>query len=276
MQSPKKSYYFRADANALGGFLEKPFEKIIPTLAPVSLPAVGGFATARSEAFTLDEIVGCSSAYTRVSGRENPKDEAKDQAEEGSVSILVTAVVEDLNILEVVTARRIVAQVSIWVPGPDSQERPKFSLLGSRFEGLKLAGHDRRPKPYPQQQPDQQQQQPPPPQSGEGGRADPLTWPDVQRIRLARAGEPAKKNHRWVTSDLSSEKGDDKFCLLVDGFEDTGPCKVKIPGFGLITLGELLITPDSVRLVALRADLGCPVTGGASVAAVGGGGGHNL
>jgi hypothetical protein len=114
MQSlDKKFYSFRADANALGGFLEKPFEKNIPTLAPVSLPAVGGFAMARSEAFTLDEIVTCSSAYTRVSGRENAKD--------GSVSILVTAVVEGLNLLEVVTARRIVAQVSIWVRGAKSR-----------------------------------------------------------------------------------------------------------------------------------------------------------
>ena len=86
----KKFYSFRADASALGGFLEEPFEKNIPTLAPVSLSAVGGFATARSEAFNLDQIVSCSSAYTRVSGREH---------EDGSVSILVASVVEDLNIL---------------------------------------------------------------------------------------------------------------------------------------------------------------------------------
>src|SRR5258705_13696669 len=104
--SNEKLYYFRADANALGGYLEKPFEKNIRTIAPVSLPSVGGFAMARSEAFTLDEIVSCSSAYTRVSGREIG----------GSVSILVTAVVENLNLLEVVTARRIVSQVSISIP----------------------------------------------------------------------------------------------------------------------------------------------------------------
>jgi hypothetical protein len=52
-----RSYSFRVDANALGGFLEEPLRKIIPTVAPVSLPAVGGFATARSEGFNLDDIV---------------------------------------------------------------------------------------------------------------------------------------------------------------------------------------------------------------------------
>src|ERR1700716_2355284 len=124
----KKFYSFRADANALGGYLQEPFEKNIPTLAPVSLPAVGGFAMARSEAFTLDEIVSCSSAYTRVSGRQHA---------DGSASILVTAVVEGLSLLEVVTARRVVAQVSILVPENGPQQ---ISLIGSRFEGLQLAG----------------------------------------------------------------------------------------------------------------------------------------
>jgi len=48
MQSFHQRYYsFRVDANALGGSLEEPLPKIIPTVAPVSLPAVGGFATTR-------------------------------------------------------------------------------------------------------------------------------------------------------------------------------------------------------------------------------------
>src|SRR5260221_7657821 len=138
MQSFRQNpfYSFRVDANALGGSLEEPLPKIIPTVAPVSLPAVGGFATARSEAFSLDEIVSCSSAYTRVSGMEHRAD--------GSISILTTAVVEDLTILEGVTAERIVAQVSISIPKGSSDFQ--ISLAGSRFEGLRLAG---RPRPPP-------------------------------------------------------------------------------------------------------------------------------
>ena len=120
----RKFYSFRADANALGGYLEAPCQKCIPTLAPVSLPAVGGVAMARSEAFTLDEIVRISSAYTRVSGRQHA---------DGSASILITAAVEGVNILEVVTARRVVGQVSILVP----EKGPlQISLIGSRFEKI--------------------------------------------------------------------------------------------------------------------------------------------
>src|ERR1700722_12959079 len=70
----KTLYSFQADANALGGFLEEPLHKHIPTLAPVSLPVVGGFATARSGAFNLDEVVSCASAYTLVTGRESESD----------------------------------------------------------------------------------------------------------------------------------------------------------------------------------------------------------
>src|SRR5882762_8326619 len=128
-------YSFRADANALGGFLEEPLRKIIPSVAPVSLPAVGGIATARSEAFNLDEIVSCSSAYSRVSGTEHHAD--------GSISILATAVVEDLNLLEVVTAERVVTQVSISIPAGSSGFQ--ISLTGSRFEGLRLAGRPCQP-----------------------------------------------------------------------------------------------------------------------------------
>src|SRR2546423_9672873 len=106
MQDPnKKLYYFRGDASSLGGYLDEPFDTNIPTVASVSLPPVGGFAMERSEGFTLDEIVSCSLAYTRVSGRDR----------EGLIFIGVQAVVEDLNLLNRVTARRVVSQVSIWI-----------------------------------------------------------------------------------------------------------------------------------------------------------------
>ena len=216
----RKFYSFRADANALGGYLEAPCEKCIPTLAPVSLPAVGGFAMARSEAFTLDEIVRFSSAYTRVSGRQHA---------DGSASILITAAVEGLNLLEVVTARRVVAQVSILVPENGPLE---ISLIGSRFEGLLLAGRECRPRPNPRQE--------------------------------------------WMKRD---PKAGNLLSSLIDGLEEDGDPKayraghvVKIPGFGRIALGEVRQSGDSVQLVMIRADLGCPVKGGISICCGGGGG----
>ena len=272
----KRFYSYRADANALGGFLDEPFQKIIPTLAPVSLPAAGGFATARSEAFRLDETVSCASAYTQVTGRKSPKDD--------SHSILVTAVVEGLNILEVVTAERIVAQISVTIP---HEEGPwKVSFAGTHFEGLRLAG---RPS-VPKLNSDLHR-----PEGERRGQAAPLTWQDMQRAGREQAkkliscfkergGEDAYQwavhRHGWMTSDAQPGAGR-ALCSLVDGFEDSGPntCYghiVEIPGFGRIFLGELLIFPDSVQLVSIRAELGCPLKGvvtGPTPAASGGGGG---
>ncbi len=174
--SKKRFYSFRrADANALGGFLEEPFEKIIPTLAPVSPPRgrriCSGALRARS---ALDEIVSCACAHTRVSGREHA---------DGSISILVAAVVEDLNILEVVRAERIVAQVSISIP--DRAGPLKFSLAGTGFEGLRLAGRHARP---PRSRP------------ARGRKSDKSihgsssrTWQDIRAARTeAQADNPVK------------------------------------------------------------------------------------
>jgi hypothetical protein len=259
----KPFYSFRADANALGGFLEEPFHKVIPTLAPVSLPAVGGFATARSEAFNLDEIVSCSSAYSRVSGTEHHAD--------GSISILATAVVEDLNLLEVVTAERVVAQVSISIPAGSSGFQ--ISLTGSRFEGLRLAGRPCRPILNSELIPP-------------GGL--PLTWQNVQKAGQSQAKDLiaifkargdkdaeqwAQKQHGWMTANPTPPADGGKLlCSLVNGVEGNDGHVVEIPGFGRIFLGELRVSYDSVQLVAIRAELGCPVKGKVGICSGGGGG----
>jgi hypothetical protein len=275
MQSNKQKrfYSFRADANALGGFLDEPFEKIIPALAPVSLPAVGGFATARSEAFNLDEIVSCSAAFTRVSGREHAAD--------GSISIQVAATIEGLNILEVLTAERIVAQVSISIP--KDNEPLKFSLAGTCFEGLRIAGREGRAKLTPRLHQ---------PGSGTSSQGLTLTYQDIRqtgRDQAARvingfqsspgAHQWAKTRHEWMTSERPRDDGT-VLCSVVDGFEGVGPNEgcghiVEIPGFGRFIFGELIVSRNSIQLVAIRAELGCPVKGQIGVNAVGGGGEGN-
>jgi hypothetical protein len=270
--SKKSLYSIHADANALGGFLTEPFQRIIPTLAPVSLPAVGGFATARSEAFNLEEVISCSSAYTRVSGMEHQAD--------GSISILVTAVVEGLNLLEVVTAERIVTQISISIP--KGGELARFSPSGSRFEGLRLAGRPASPKLNTDLQRD-------------GGKERPgssLDWREIHGAGREQAGrliksfkdrgqkdafEWAEKRHGWMAKDPVPKDGGYVLCSLVDGFEGTGPgggCGhiVDIPEFGRIFFGEMRVTRDSIQVVAIRAELGCPFKGKFGIAAGGGGG----
>jgi len=259
----KKLYSLRADANALGGYLETPVAKTVPTLAPVSLPPVGGFATARSEAFTADEIISCSAAYTRVLGQECCAD--------GSASILVCAVVEGLNILEVVRADRIVTQLSITLS--DESATLGFCVSGTVFEGLRIAGHGCRPTLNAALQ----------------GR---LAWEEVRqagRVQgeslLGGFKDGSEDAHKWVvsrhrrmTTAAPASAGGCALASVVDRVEVAGGCRsyghiVEIPGFGQILLGELLASCDAVQLIGIRAELGCcPVRGRFTVDVVGGGG----
>jgi hypothetical protein len=256
------AYYFQADANALGGTLEKPIPKIIPSQASVGLSAAGGLATARTEAFELDRIVSCSAAYSRVSGTK--------AGEGGAISILVTAVIERLNILEVVTAERIVSQLSLDVSA-DGKKRA-VSLAGSHFERLRICGHDVQPvstsgllAPYP------------------GGRVLPagLDWDDFRRIGAKQADDLCASiaagvvpdtfgallpRYEWMNSRNIGDYIGTALCSLVDDVKACDPFRtrghiVEIPHFGRIFLGEVLVTRTSVQLSMLRAELGCNVHG---------------
>jgi hypothetical protein len=260
----------RADASALGGYLAGPIARTLPTLAPVSLPAVGGFTMARSEAFTADEIVSCSSAYARVSGSEQP---------DGSGSILVTAVIEDLNLLEVVRAQRVVAQIAIALP-PDGGAI-RISLAGCGFERLTLAGQACTPKfNVGLQEP-----------GDDRGCCGGLTWEDVQRAGrtqgerlLAGFKSHSEEAHQWALSHYRRMTSDPQTAgggrwaqaSVVDGLEVSGAGRscghiLEIPRFGRIVFGELLISRDAVQLVGIRADLGCGTKGRISILCLGGG-----
>jgi hypothetical protein len=269
--NPQKIYALRADASALGGYLDTPVEKLLPTLAPVSLPPVGGFAMARSEAFTLDGIISCSAAHTRVTGKE--------QSADGSSAILISAVIEDLNILEVIRADRIVTQLSIHLSAQPGSIG--ISVAGTSFEGLKLAGHECRPTLNKELQRPRDAQL-------AGGR---LTWEEVRQAGRAQGktllgtfkdrGEDAKQwlagRHRWMTAEPPADGSGYAQASLVDALAVAGDCRsyghiVEIPDFGRIFIGEIFASRDGVQLIGIRAELGCAVRGRVTSNAVGGGG----
>jgi hypothetical protein len=263
----KKTFYFRADANSLGGFVEEPFQKIVPSQAPSSLPAVGGYVTTRTEAFNLEKIVSCRLAYTRASGRETKKD--------GPWSMLITSVIEGLNILEVVTAERIVAQLS--VEYSKESRLPRVSLTGSHFEKLRIGGCDASPTMNAKLM-------------DTGGEADgpksTLTQPVFHQTgreqgrRLIKSAEGdasqwVRERFEWMDSEQDANTS--VLCSLVDGVDQAIPGKsfghvVEIPDFGRIFLGELLVHPASIQLSMVRAELGCNVKGQLNAAIVGSGG----
>jgi hypothetical protein len=261
----KGFYSFRADANALGGFIQAPTRIIIPTVAPVSLPPVGGSTVARSDGFALDHIVKFKSAYSHVTGQE---------LDGGDISIQSTAVIEGLNILEVVEADRIVALLSIFVSR--DERKLTVSTAGSRYEGLRLGGHRWEPR---------HSQGLKKKECGPDGRGVAATLDDVYEIGKTQAGnvsstfasrynkEWAENRSKWTHSDGARQAG----CSIIDGFESDDPQQphghiVEICGFGRVIIGELFLSAYSAQLVGLRVELGCPVTGKIGICCGGGGG----
>jgi hypothetical protein len=141
----KHTFHYHASAHALSGQFWRPFQRVIEVQAPSVLPSIGGVGKSRVENFRLDDFVSFKAGYTHVLGSEM---EAKDDKGLGGKdtkgqpriahTTQVTATVEELNILDVVTADRVVARLTS-SHGPDEKEA-RIRLIGSKFENLRIAG----------------------------------------------------------------------------------------------------------------------------------------
>lgn len=127
------SHDYRASAQVLSGRLEHPVDQRIHPQAPVSLEdRRDGHFFQRAERYTLEGVVSFKSGYTHVSGSRSRKGQ-------GWIT-LSTSVVEGLNVLDVITADRVVAQVSTDHPA-ESGHVPHVTFLGTHFENMRIAGY---------------------------------------------------------------------------------------------------------------------------------------
>lgn len=128
---PKLGHLYHAEATVLEGDLELPLIQEIKPQAYIKLPELGGYFSQRVENYRLGEVISFRSAHTQVAGNLNPK---KDHG----YATLATSVIEGLNVLDVVTADRIIGQVI--TEQPFDGYVPHISFLGTRFENLRIAG----------------------------------------------------------------------------------------------------------------------------------------
>jgi len=130
---------YDAEAIALFGELQLPLlHKITPQLF-VKLPRDGGYLNQRGREYRVESVLFYASAYTQVGGNPEVK------TDRGS-NTLVTAVIEGLNVLDVVTADKVVAQISTEHPKRGDGYIPKITFLGTRFENLRIAGRRIEPR----------------------------------------------------------------------------------------------------------------------------------
>jgi hypothetical protein len=133
MPSPVKRYHdYNAEAVALSGELTLPLIQEVKPPTFVKLHPGGGYVSQHAENYRLGGVVSFRSAYTQVGGNLDTKPDH-------GWNTLTTSVIEGLNVLDIVTADRIVCQIS--TDHPLVGYVPTVTFLGTRFENLRIAGH---------------------------------------------------------------------------------------------------------------------------------------
>jgi hypothetical protein len=126
------SHEYHAEADVLSGDLQRPIEHKIEPYAHTSLKGRrSGHHHRFSEQVSIDGLISFKTGHTRVSGSKSAK-------HDGWIT-LSTSVIESFNVFEVITADRIVSQVSTdhaYLNG----HFPTVTFLGTQFNDLKVSG----------------------------------------------------------------------------------------------------------------------------------------
>lgn len=286
------SHTYHAEAHALNGRLERPIEQTIEHQAMLALnDQAGAHLTRVVEKVSVEGLVRFGKAETRVSGSRSLK-------HNGWVTTS-TALLEDLNVFEIITADRLVAQVST-DHAYTNGHIPIVYFLGSQFINLRVSGFlaelkinlgicggmPKNGKTYVQD-------------------TDLLKRAKDQTTRIAKAsGLPkelkAQYDERLAHIDelmgaAASGKsvGDPQLiCSLVEnigempipGLQIFGHVMV-IPEFGIVSLGEVLVSEKVYKgstrpspyfnLTSIKMQLGCVGHGGITGPNVTANGAHN-
>jgi hypothetical protein len=131
----RRIHTYHGEAELLSFEVQEPFQEKVRPQAKVQLYGSGDeshYQFKPAGPFRLEGIISYESGYTQVAGHKSIKPGH-------GYATLTTSVLEGLNVLDVVTADRVVAQIS--TEHPLDGAVPEVSFLGTRFENLRIAGH---------------------------------------------------------------------------------------------------------------------------------------
>lgn len=260
-----RTHAYHAEAKVIHGHLRLPLTHEIKPQAYATLHEEGGYLAERLEDYRLESVISIRSARTHVAGN-------RDTKPGHGWTTLTTTVVEGLNIMEVLTADRIVGQII--TQHPLVGYVPTISFLGTRFENLRIAG-------FPVElemdldilgaKPESDA-----PYSAERGVIDRVSR-QYSRIRDHR-DLPAELHERY--NRLSSTLGNSEVveCSLVNRAAGAYPGHsfghvISIPDFGKISLGKVTVVHEdfkagtgipektTVHLTMIDLDFGCVISG---------------
>jgi hypothetical protein len=137
----ERYHVYHAEAHVLSGNLKHPIEQPIEPHGKIVLENTrrNGHITQAIKETTLEGLVSFKAGFTHASGSKIEKKDLWGNDHSGWVT-LSTSVIEGLNVFEVITADRVVAQVSTEHSMKDGHI-PKVTFLGTRFENLRVGGY---------------------------------------------------------------------------------------------------------------------------------------
>lgn len=260
-----RKHTYNAEAKILEGSLQMPVVQKIHPVGHTQLADEGGYKAIRSPEYRVEGVVSIASSLSHVAGNSITKPN-------GGWSTLSTTVIEGLNILEVVTADRVVGQVI--TEHPAEGYVPKISFLGTRFENLRIAGRPLEldldleilgatPKndgPY----------------TKEAGVVSRVSNQYKKILGTKKVPDEVGQHFKQLSSKLGTGLGVE--CSLVNQIEGSFPGLsfghvIHIPMFGTVTLAKVSIVHDgthsktgapkktTVRLTMLECKLGCAIEG---------------
>ena len=256
--APPRVHHFHAEATALHAKLQHPLNGEIKPQNHLKLSREGGYLSDHARDYRADNVVSYKSARTHVAGHESPK-------RDHPWITLTTSSIEQLNVLEVVTADRVVSQIATEHPR-EKGHVPTVTFLGTRFENLRVGGVAVNLKlKFPLMT-----LRPPTPDTPY--LEDPkflqeigaeTSFPGLKE-QWAKYLENVEKNPKpgaravgTLAYDVSLGDGDkeSRGDVKVDGNVLT------VPEFGKIILAELALDCDTFHLTMLRLEMGCIAAG---------------
>ncbi len=137
----ERYHVYHAEAQVISGSLKHPLKQPIDLRgrAVIEKSRRDDHISQSLKATSLEGLISFAAAYTRASGSKIEKKDVWGNDHSGWVT-LSTSVIEGLNVLEVITADRVVAQVSTEHPVAEGHV-PKVTFLGTRFENLRVGGY---------------------------------------------------------------------------------------------------------------------------------------
>jgi hypothetical protein len=254
---PFRTFHYHACAHAFSGKFSRPFEHQIDALAGSVLPIIGGHGQARAENFQFREFLSFRKGYTHVSGAEQTEPDGV-----LSHNTLVTSTVEGLNLLDVLTADRIVAR--LYSKHREGDAEGKFNMIGSRFEGLRIADCDVKVEldlelvariPTYQKALEEFDK-----------KAD--FYKIASNLFKDRDDKPLERPKPCgaiLCSCVKEVEGIKKIQANCPGVTRVGHHGLHVEGFGTIFLGEVVITHGQRTLTMIRFEIGSAVSGKGTV-----------